>query len=190
MMIARSYYILFLGALLFLSSCSTKKKVLTANSRSSGSVLTDASSARGKTFAGSRLDNYASLLNVSTKKLNPQLYSFIDDWMGIPHRMGGQTKAGVDCSGFVNLLYIAVYNGNLPRTSRDMENMVKRKKPEKLEEGDLVFFSFGRRGVDHVGVYLHNNKFVHVSTRKGVIISDLSDSWYARTFVDAGSPKI
>ena len=189
-MIARSYFIFFLSALLFLSSCSTKKKVLTSRSHSSGSVLTDASSARGRTFSGSRLDNYASLLNVSAKKLNPQLYSFIDDWMGIPHRMGGQTKSGVDCSGFVNLLYIEVYKGNLPRTSRDMEGVVKRKKPEKLEEGDLVFFSFGKRGIDHVGVYLHNNKFVHVSTRKGVIISDLTDSWYARTFVDAGSPKI
>ncbi|MCS4228745.1 C40 family peptidase [Sphingobacterium sp. BIGb0165] len=190
-MIAKSYFIFFLSALLFLSSCSTKKKVLTSGSRSSnGSVLTDASSARGKIFSGSRLDNYASLLNVNTKKLNPQLYSFIDDWMGIPHRMGGQTKSGVDCSGFVNLLYIEVYKGNLPRTSRDMEGIVKRKKPEKLEEGDLVFFSFGKKGIDHVGVYLHNNKFVHVSTRKGVIISDLTDSWYAKTFVDAGSPKI
>lgn len=190
-MIARSYFIILLGTVLFLSSCSTKKKVLSSNSRSSrGSVLTDASSARGRTFSGSRLDNYADLLSVSSKKLNPQLYSFIDDWMGIPHRMGGQTKSGVDCSGFVNLLYIEVYKGNLPRTSRDMEGIVKRKKRDKLEEGDLVFFSFGRKGVDHVGVYLHNNKFVHVSTRKGVIISDLSDSWYAKTFVDAGSPKI
>ncbi|WP_257093033.1 hypothetical protein [Sphingobacterium sp. E70] len=40
-----------------------------------------------------------------------------------------------------------------------------------------------------MGVYLHNNKFVHVSTRKGVIISDLTDSWYAKTFVDAGSQR-
>ncbi|VTR42493.1 Probable endopeptidase Spr precursor [Sphingobacterium thalpophilum] len=190
MMIARSYYIFFLSTLLLLTSCSTKRKILSSNSHASGSVLTDASTARGKTFSGARLDNYAALLDVSPKKLNPQLYSFIDDWMGIPHRMGGQTKAGVDCSGFVNLLYIEVYKGSLPRTSRDMEGIVKKKKPEKLEEGDLVFFSFGRKGIDHVGVYLHNNKFVHVSTRKGVIISDLSDSWYAKTFVDAGSPKI
>ena len=190
-MIARSYFIVFLSILVFLSSCSTKKKVLTSRSHSSnGTVLTDASSARGKIFSGSRLDNYASLLNVNAKKLNPQLYSFIDDWMGIPHRMGGQTKSGVDCSGFVNLLYIQVYKGNLPRTSRDMEGVVKRKRTDKLEEGDLVFFSFGRNGIDHVGVYLHNNKFVHVSTRKGVIISDLTDSWYAKTFVDAGSPNI
>ncbi|QRY57458.1 C40 family peptidase [Sphingobacterium siyangense] len=190
-MSVRSYFIFFLGAVLFLSSCSTKKKVLSSNTHSSnGGVLTDASSARGKTYSGSRLDNYADLLNVSTKKLNPHLYSFIDNWMGIPHRMGGQTKSGVDCSGFVNLLYIEVYKGNLPRTSRDMEGIVKRKKVDKLEEGDLVFFSFGRNGIDHVGVYLHNNKFVHVSTRKGVIISDLSDSWYAKTFVDAGSPNI
>ncbi|WP_293955755.1 MULTISPECIES: C40 family peptidase [unclassified Sphingobacterium] len=190
-MIVRFYFVFFLGVVLFLSSCSTKKKVLIANSYpAKGGVLTDASSARGRSFSGSRLDSYANLLNVSPQRLNPNLYSFIDDWMGIPHRMGGQSKSGVDCSGFVNLLYMEVYKGNLPRTSRDMEGVVKRKKVDKLQEGDLVFFSFGRSGIDHVGVYLHNNKFVHVSTRKGVIISDLSDSWYAKTFVDAGSPNI
>lgn len=190
-MIVRFYFVFFLGVVLFMSSCSTKKKVLIANSYpAKGGVLTDASSARGRFFSGSRLDSYANLLNVSPQRLNPNLYSFIDDWMGIPHRMGGQSKSGVDCSGFVNLLYMEVYKGNLPRTSRDMEGVVKRKKVDKLQEGDLVFFSFGRSGIDHVGVYLHNNKFVHVSTRKGVIISDLSDSWYAKTFVDAGSPNI
>ncbi|GHE23484.1 hypothetical protein GCM10017764_04520 [Sphingobacterium griseoflavum] len=71
-----------------------------------------------------------------------------------------------------------------------MGEHVKRKYEDKLREGDLIFFSFGGKNIDHVGVYLHNNKFVHVSTRKGVIISNMKDSWYYKYFVRCGTPKI
>ncbi|TCR08315.1 lipoprotein Spr [Sphingobacterium sp. JUb78] len=178
----------FFSVILLLSSCSVKKKV-NSNSGHSSAVLTDASEARGKNYSTSSLDNYVDLLQVKKKELNPTLYSFIDEWMGIPHRMGGATKRGVDCSGFVNILYLKVYKENLPRSSRDMDGAIKSKRNSQLKEGDLVFFSFGGRNVDHVGVYLHNNKFVHVSTKKGVIISDLKDSWYAKYFTNAGTPK-
>ncbi|AIM36067.1 glycoside hydrolase [Sphingobacterium sp. ML3W] len=180
-------FLFFISLVFFLSSCSVNKKV--AGSGGKNTVLTDASEARGKNYSKSSLESYADLLQVKKKELNPNLYSFIDDWMGIPHRMGGGTKRGVDCSGFVNILYLKVYQEDLPRSSRDMSVAVKKKRNSQLKEGDLVFFSFGGRNVDHVGVYLHNNKFVHVSTKKGVIISDLSDSWYAKYFKNAGTPK-
>lgn len=137
------------------------------------------------------MQDYADLLGVGVRELdNKSLYAFIDNWMGTPHRLGGTQKSGVDCSGFVGMLYSQVYRKSLPRTSRDMGDDVKRKYENKLKEGDLVFFSFGGKNIDHVGVYLHNNKFVHVSTRKGVIISDMKDSWYYRYFVRCGTPKI
>ncbi len=98
-------------------------------------------------------------------------------------------KRGVDCSGFVTLMYDRIYGKELPRTSRDMADNVKRKYEKQLKEGDLVFFSFGGRNIDHVGIYLHNGKFVHVSTRKGVIISNLNDSWYYKYFKRSGTPK-
>jgi lipoprotein Spr len=50
-----------------------------------------------------------------------------------------------------------------------MADGIKRKYENQLVEGDLVFFSFGKKSIDHVGLYLRNNKFVHVSTSKGVI---------------------
>ncbi|MEJ5092706.1 glycoside hydrolase [Sphingobacterium faecium] len=177
----------FISLLLLFSSCSVKKK--TNNYGRGNAVLTDASEARGIDYSKSSLDSYADLLHVKRKELNPNLYSFIDEWMGIPHRMGGATKKGVDCSGFVGMLYLKVYKEDLPRSSRDMSVVVKNKRTAQLKEGDLVFFSFGGRNIDHVGVYLHNNKFVHVSTKKGVIISDLADSWYSKYFTNAGSPK-
>ncbi|HLT86983.1 MAG TPA: NlpC/P60 family protein [Sphingobacterium sp.] len=184
-------------AVFLLASCGAKRKVLYGNrphhgtSNTSKSIPTDASDARDKSLSGSGIDNYAAILGVSVRDLNNKsLYSFIDKWLGSPHRLGGTKPSGIDCSGFVGILYREVYGRDLPRTSRDMGDQVKRKYERQLREGDLVFFSFGGRNIDHVGVYLHNNKFVHVSTRRGVIISDIKDSWYYKYFVRAGTPKI
>jgi lipoprotein Spr len=70
-----------------------------------------------------------------------------------------------------------------------MADGIKRKYDNHLVEGDLVFFRFGKKNIDHVGLYLKNNKFVHVSTSKGVIISDLHESWFYKYFVRAGTVK-
>ena len=59
---------------------------------------------------------------------------------------------------------------------------------ENLMEGDLVFFktSKKRQRINHVGLYLKNNKFLHSSVKKGVIISDLTEPYYRNCFVGAG----
>lgn len=152
-------------------------------------ILTDATQAP-KDVAVSRnlLESYAEVLGVDAHELgNPQLYQLIDEWMGVPHRLGGTDRRGLDCSAFVVMVMQDVYGKSLPRTSRDMAQLVKRKYERQLREGDLVFFSFGKSDVDHVGIYLNNSKFVHVSTSRGVIISDLRDTWYYRYFTRAGT---
>lgn len=170
--------LVFLGLFLCLyTSCKSKK------------IITDASKAKS-IEQGSIKERYASLLNVKEKELeNEKLYRFIDSWIGVPHRSGGMDKKGVDCSGFTFLLEKEVYNKDLPRTARSMADVVKRKYENQLVEGDLIFFDFEGQKFSHVGVYLHNNKFVHASTSKGVIISDLKDIWYYKYFTRAGSVK-
>lgn len=133
------------------------------------------------------MERYATLLNVDERELvNPRLYRFIDNWMGVPHKIGGMDKNGIDCSGFTAILEKEVYDRTFPRTARQMAESVKRKYEDELQEGDLVFFDFDGQKFSHVGVYLRNNKFVHASTSKGVIISDLKDSWYYKSFSRAG----
>lgn len=133
---------------------------------------------------------YALKLNVDENQLNQlALYAYIDEWMGVKHKMGGNTKSGIDCSAFVGNIYREIYNINLPRTSADMANTIKTTSQQKLKEGDLVFFSFGKKRVDHVGIYLHNDFFVHVSSSKGVIISKLSSPWYNKYLVKQGYVK-
>lgn len=185
--------IVWIAAVLLLSACGARKK--TSGSALHGSThknapLSDASDSRNNTYSSNKMNNFAKLLGVPARKLeNQKLYQMIDEWMGAPHRYGGMNKRGVDCSGFVTLLYSRVYNHELPRRSRDMADQVKRKYKKNLKEGDLVFFSFGGRNIDHVGIYLHNDKFVHVSTRRGVIISSLNDAWYAKYLKRCGTPK-
>lgn len=162
---------------LLYSSCKSKK------------IITDASKATAIS-SGSIKERYASLMNVKEKDLdNEKLYRFIDNWIGVPYRNGGMDKRGVDCSGFTILLAKEIYNKPLSRTARSMADNVKRKYEKDLEEGDLVFFDFDGQKFSHVGIYLHNNKFVHASTSKGVIISDLKDPWYYKYFSRAGSVK-
>lgn len=170
----------------FLSSCGAKKKTVLKSAESS-KVIGDKSNTNSKSRNVKK--KYADLLVVSDRSLNEKLYYVIDDWMGTNHRMGGMTKSGVDCSGFVNIVYEEVYKKNLPRSSREMAENIKVKNKGKLKEGDLVFFSFSGKGIDHVGIYLHNDKFVHVSTRSGVVISNLNDIWYAKYFVRSGTPN-
>jgi Cell wall-associated hydrolases (invasion-associated proteins) len=180
--------IVLLSSVFMFSGCLSRKDSLPpVRSGKKGVIATDAAAApKGIRSSGSGLlSGYAAVLGVSAGELRtPALYRYIDSWMGVRHRTGGTDRRGLDCSAFVGMVMRDVYGKSLPRVSAAMADHVNRAR--KLEEGDLVFFSFGRRGIDHVGIYLQNHKFVHVSTSKGVIISDLRDSWYAKYFSRGG----
>lgn len=121
------------------------------------------------------------------------LYSEAASWLGTPHRMGGNSKRGVDCSGFVAIIYRKVYGKQLSRSSANMLKYDCRKiRKGKLKEGDLVFFRTSKtkkKEPSHVGIYLKNGKFIHASTSKGVIVSNLSEPYYVRTWLTGGRVK-
>ena len=65
-------------------------------------------------------------------------------WLGVRHKLGGSTKRGVDCSGFVSIVYREVYGKQLARSSADMlKYNCKKVSRAKLQEGDLVIFQDG-----------------------------------------------
>ena len=172
--------VLFLCLILLtvLTSCKSRK------------FVTDSSKISSNGVSGNLRERYAQILGVPKAEIkNESLYRFIDNWMGVPHRIGGMDKNGIDCSGFTTLLEKEIYNQSLPRVARQMAEEIKRRYEDELKEGDLVFFDFDGQRYSHVGVYLLNNKFVHASTSKGVIISDLKDPWYYKYFSRAGSIK-
>lgn len=164
------------------------------HSRNNSSSSKDVSISKNITMGSASLENaqgwqfkYAQLLDVPVEDvLNQQLYGFIEEWYGTPYRLGGKTKDGIDCSGFVNTLMNTVFQMALSGNSADLFTQVKRLGLKDLREGDLVFFRIHHRRISHVGIYLENDKFVHASTSAGVMISDLNEPYWKRYFAGAG----
>lgn len=135
-------------------------------------------------------EKYATLLNVEENKIeNIKLYSFIDEWYGVPYKYGGKNKSGIDCSNFTSTLYSNIYNKSLSGSSSSIFEQCKTISKSNLEEGDLVFFKIDGDKISHIGVYLQNNKFVHATTKKGVMIDDLDQAYYKKYFYKAGRLK-
>lgn len=135
-------------------------------------------------------EKYASLLNVNESKIeNIKLYSFIDEWYGVPYKYGGKNKNGIDCSNFTSTLYSTIYGKSISGSSASIYEQCKTISISSLEEGDLVFFKIDGNKISHIGVYLQNNKFVHATTKKGVMIDDLDETYYKKYFYKAGRLK-
>lgn len=133
--------------------------------------------------------SYKTGLKVSPKN-NLKLYDEIVQWLGTPHCMGGTTLRCVDCSGFVNIIIKNVYGKDLGRSSQDMLANCDKIRKRHLKEGDLVFFNTSgskSKKASHVGIYLQNGAFVHTSTKSGVMISNLDEPYYLKTWLSAGS---
>jgi len=111
------------------------------------------------------------------------LEQVVNSYLGVPYRWGGTTGKGFDCSGFVIAVYREVYDAGLPRTSSAMWKLGRQVPISAAKPGDLVFFKGGSFStIDHVGIYMGHNRFVHSSTSSGVIYSDLKETYYARRF--------
>ena len=122
---------------------------------------------------------------------NHKLYIEVAHWIGVPYRPAGNSKKGTDCSGFTAQIYKKVYKKILERDTDGQRNKnCRRISKSNLQEGDLVFFtSKNRNDVAHVGIYLKENKFVHASTSKGVIVSSLNEKYYTIHWLCGGKVK-
>ena len=122
---------------------------------------------------------------------NHALYVESAQWLGVPYRNGGTTEQGIDCSGLTSAIYKKVYRKSLERNSDDQRKKDCRKvKKSKLREGDLVFFHNGRKKkpATHVGIYLKDRKFIHASSRQGVIISTIDEDYWEKHWLSGGRP--
>jgi len=118
-----------------------------------------------------------------------KLYSFIDDWYGVPYKYGGCQKSGVDCSCFASVLCEKMYHQTLARSAGDIFKQCRQIGINDAREGDLCFFKIGGNQISHVGVYLKEKLFVHASVSKGVIINSLDEAYYKKYFFSAGRVK-
>ncbi len=110
-------------------------------------------------------------------------------WIGTPYKYAAQTKGeGTDCSGMVMKVYEDITGQKLPRNSARQAEYCRKILPEEVKMGDLVFFATGKEAgkITHVGIIIDDSSFIHASTSKGVLISNLYSPYYKRTFIMFG----
>ena len=117
----------------------------------------------------------------SDGKVKKMLMKEFRKWKGTPHVMGGNTRKGVDCSGFIHQMYKRVLGVKVPRSTQLLMNAGARIQKSQLKPGDIVLFkppTYPR----HVGIYVGNNKFIHTSKSKGVTLTDLNNSYWKKCY--------
>jgi cell wall-associated NlpC family hydrolase len=104
---------------------------------------------------------------------------------GAPYRDGGIDPSGFDCSGFVRYVY-EQHGVAMPRQAREQFRVGKSVDRDRLEPGDLVFFSTVAPGASHVGIMIGGDQFVHAPNEKGVVrVESLAAQYWASRYIGA-----
>jgi cell wall-associated NlpC family hydrolase len=127
----------------------------------------------------------ASFTKTGIQKIRAnEILSTAARYKGVPYVFGGTTPRGFDCSGYVQ--YVFKQRGaSLTRTAdtQFLEGMALRK--SQLKPGDLVFFSTYEAGASHVGIYAGNGRFWNATSSRGVMLSQLNDSYWGARYYGA-----
>jgi len=124
-------------------------------------------------FSGNYIDRFQQQPDLEL------LTKFTSPWMNVPYMWGGRTALGVDCSGFVQVIY-KMMGIDLPRDAWQQAQEGKSiKKIKESETGDLVFFD-DKDEIVHVGILLDKEHILHASgkvridniDKKGIINVD------------------
>ena len=98
--------------------------------------------------------------------------------LNAPYLWGGRCFMGIDCSGFIQVVFKA--NAiNLPRDTKQQINCGTNVLFSEIQSGDLVFFKKpDGESVSHVGLMISNTEIIHASgivridklSKEGIVI--------------------
>lgn len=123
-----------------------------------------------------RNSNETSTLKVKREQMMTNALKYI----GTPYAFSGDTPKGFDCSGFTSFIHNELQI-KIPRNAKEQYEKSVKLKENTVSKGDLIFFTNGSY-VSHVGIVASNKGepivFIHSSSTKGIIITELNKSTY------------
>lgn len=122
--------------------------------------------------------------------------SWTDEYLGIPFKLDGRDRNGVDCYGLVYLVYkeqlgielnsfSGIFKDTDPKTMLEIARTMDKDRsnwlsPSKLQEFDMVQLRTGRHAF-HVGIYVGNGLMLHTESGIDATIENLkSPLWASR----------
>ena len=119
--------------------------------------------------------------STASSKSGSSVVSYAKQFLGCKYVYGGTSPSGFDCSGFTQYVY-KHFGVNLNRTAAAQYS--NGKSVTSLQAGDLVMF--GKSGINHVGIYIGGNTFIHAANKsQGVRTDSMSTGYYKTNYVGA-----
>ncbi|MBP3709633.1 MAG: C40 family peptidase [Treponema sp.] len=131
-----------------------------------------------------------TLTVAQAKATREKLVADAKTYLGIPYVSGAVGPAAFDCSGFIYFIARESAKVQLPRSAQVMYTRCTKITDDKIEIGDLLFFSASSSGsITHVSLYIGNNQIIHAASdgpKTGVIISSRDERYWKTHYVGAG----
>ena len=158
----------------------TSRSGLTTREQASSNTTNTASSNNASTSSSTA--NVANKTETTTSsKSGSSVVSYAKQFLGCKYVYGGTSPSGFDCSGFTQYVY-KHFGINLNRTAAAQYS--NGKSVTSLQAGDLVMF--GKSGINHVGIYIGGNTFIHAANKsQGVRTDSMSTGYYKTNYVGA-----
>lgn len=130
-------------------------------------------------FASAANANHST--QISESSLRSALMRHYDRWEGAPYRYGGNSRYGVDCSGFVHAMFQETLGIEVPRSTELLSHAGPRVSRRHLAAGDIIIFRIPGKSL-HAGIYVGNGQFIHASKTRGVMLSRLSNPYWTEVY--------
>jgi cell wall-associated NlpC family hydrolase len=107
-----------------------------------------------------------------------------------PYLWGGKSVFGIDCSGFVQMIF-RLFDLNLPRDAYQQAEIGELIGFNEIKPGDLAYFVNANGKIIHVGIIIENSQIIHASgrlridqfTETGIFNSDYNKETHQLHFV-------